>query len=140
MTRGGRLVAVFSCTLAAGAIHGLTPSPANATVDMQNQARKLGFKITNCLDCHASPHAVDVMKKRARDARMAEGNCLACHGARIPATLNDRGQWLVAEKHRRQAKEFDMAWLKDYKEPGAASAPSAKHAAKPETIQLPPQP
>ena len=75
---------------------------------------------------------------------MARGNCLACHGANIPAALNHRGEWLVAEKGRRAAKECDMAWLKDYKEPVATKAPPArpgtKPAPKPDTIQLAPKP
>ncbi len=29
-------------------------------------------------------------------------------------TFSDRGKWLVAEKDKRQAKEVDVAWLKDY--------------------------
>jgi hypothetical protein len=122
----------------------LAPWPAAATVDMQNQAKKLGFAITNCLDCHASPHAIDVMKKKAKDMKMAEGNCLACHGANIPAVLNHKGDWLLSEKGRRNAKECDMAWLKDYREPVAPKAPpvkpGAKPAPKPETIHLAPKP
>ena len=30
------------------------------------------------------------------------------------STNNDRGKWLVAEKTKRNAKEVDGAWLKDY--------------------------
>ncbi len=30
------------------------------------------------------------------------------------ATNNDRGKWLVAEKEKRNAKEVDVNWLKDY--------------------------
>ncbi len=133
---------VFLVLLAAIA---LAPARADATVEMQNQAKKLGFAVRNCLYCHASPHAIEVMKKKAKDLNMAEGNCLACHGANIPAALNHRGDWLVLEKGRRHAKEWDMAWLRDYKEPTpakatGAKAPAAKPAPKPETIQLPPKP
>jgi hypothetical protein len=110
--------------------------PAGATVEMQNQARKLGFAIHNCLDCHASPHSAEVMKKKAQDLHMADGNCLICHGANIPATLNDRGHWLVAEKARRGAKDFDMSWLKDYHKPEAPKPPPAK--TKPEPVTLAP--
>jgi hypothetical protein len=112
--------------------------PAVATVDMQKQAKALGFPVKNCLDCHATPHSVDVMKKKAQDLRMADGNCLACHGADIPAALNKKGEWLVAEKARRGAKACDMAWLKDYKEPPAPAKPAAKPAAKPDTIEIAP--
>ncbi len=121
-----------------GSLLALQAVPAGATVEMQKQAKKLGYAITNCLDCHASPHSAEVMKKKAKDMNVSGGNCLACHGASIPAALNHRGDWLVAEKGRRNAKECDMAWLKDYKEPVAPKAPPAK--AKPETIQLAPKP
>jgi hypothetical protein len=126
--------------LALGSLLILPAVPAGATVEMQKQAKKLGFAITNCLDCHASPHSVDVMKKKAKDMNMAEGNCLACHGANIPAALNHRGDWLVSEKARRKANACDMAWLKDYKEPVAPKVPPAKPPAKPETIRLAPKP
>jgi len=109
----------------------LAPSRAGATVEMQNQAKNLGFPIKNCLDCHASPHSVEVMKKKAQDLKMADGNCLACHGAKIPAALNHRGNWLVTEKDRRSAKEFDMAWLRDYKEPEPPRPAAAKAKADP---------
>jgi mono/diheme cytochrome c family protein len=95
----------------------LTTPTVRATVEMQNQAKKLGFPLKNCVYCHASPHAVEKMKETASELHIREGNCVLCHGADIPITLNDRGEWLVAEKKRRQADEFDMAWLKDYKEP-----------------------
>jgi len=90
---------------------------ARATVGMQKEARKLGFPVKNCLYCHATPHAVEVMKTKARSMGMNEGNCLLCHGAKIPATLNDRGEWLVAEKDRRKAARPEMSWLADYVEP-----------------------
>ena len=122
----------------------LVPGPAAATVDMQNQAKKLGFEVHNCLHCHASPHAVEKMKEKAKVAGMSEGNCLVCHGANIPIALNQRGEWLVAEKARRGAKECDMAWLRDYKEPAPGAKPAAAKAsaaqpAKPETIQVAPK-
>jgi len=130
----GSLVALGSLLL-------LPAVPAGATVEMQNQAKKLGYAVKNCLDCHASPHAADVMKKKAKDLRMADGNCLACHGANIPAALNHKGEWLVSEKGRRGAKECDMAWLKDYKEPAPAKAPpAAKPKAPPGAVMPPPNP
>jgi mono/diheme cytochrome c family protein len=99
-------------------------SSAGATVEMQNQAKKLGFAVKNCLYCHASPHATEAMKQKARAARVSEGNCLACHGNDIPAALNHRGDWLVAQKAPRGAKVCDMAWLRDYKEPAPAPKPT----------------
>jgi hypothetical protein len=127
-----------------GSLLVLPAVPASGTVEMQKQAKKLGYAITNCLDCHASPHSAEVMKKKAKDTKMAEGNCMACHGASIPNVLNHKGDWLVSEKSRRNARECDMAWLKDYKEPVAPKAPPAKPGAKPapkpETMQLAPKP
>jgi hypothetical protein len=90
---------------------------AEATVEMQNQAKKLGFAVKNCLYCHASPHAAETMQAKARELRIPEGNCIACHGKDVPAALNPRGDWLVAQKAARRTKACDMAWLKDYKEP-----------------------
>lgn len=89
---------------------------AEATVEMQNQAKKLGFAVKNCLYCHASPHAAETMQTKARALNIAEGNCIACHGRDVPAALNPRGDWLVAQKAARGTKACDMAWLKDYKE------------------------
>jgi hypothetical protein len=102
------------------------PAPrAGATVEMQVQAKKLGFQVQNCLYCHATPHSVDVMKKKAKALDMSDGNCVACHGANIPAKLNDRGQWLAAERVKRGAKEADMGWLREYKEPAPKSGKAA---------------
>jgi hypothetical protein len=103
----------------------LAPRPAGATVEMQNQAKKLGLTVKNCLDCHATPHAAEVMHKKANDLKMLDGNCLGCHGADIPAALNAKGEWLVAEKGRRGAKQCDMAWLREYKEQATAANPAA---------------
>jgi hypothetical protein len=121
---------------------GLVPRLAGATVEMQNDAKKLGYPVHNCLYCHASPHAIEKMREKAKEAGTSEGNCLGCHGANIPAALNQRGEFLLTEKGRRNATGWDMAWLKDYKEPTAATKPAtAKPAAtKPETIQLAPKP
>lgn len=105
---------------------------ADATVEMEVQARKLGFAVQNCLYCHATAHAVDVMKKKAKALDMSDGNCLACHGSKIPAKLNERGQWLAAERVKRGAKDADMAWLREYKEPAPPTArPPAKTSPKP---------
>lgn len=106
---------------------GLIASRSEATVEMEVQARKLGFPAANCLYCHASAHAVEVMKQKAKSLNINDGNCLACHGANVPAKLNDRGRWLVAEKARRAAKAWDMAWLRDYKEPTPAPQAVARH-------------
>ena len=42
------------------------------------------------------------------------------HAEKMPrkgaSTYNERGEWLRAQKEKRQAKEIDAAWLKEYKE------------------------
>jgi hypothetical protein len=106
----------------------LLSRPALATVEMQVQAKKLGLPVVNCLYCHAHSHSAEVMKQKAKALNINEGNCLACHGANIPAKLNERGQWLVTEKTRRGAARFDMAWLREYKEPQPASTRTVHHA------------
>jgi len=116
--RGARPGVLVGAVAAAGLLLGSAPR-ARATVEMQAEARRLGFGVRNCLYCHSSPHAAEVMKKRAQALGVSEGNCMLCHGARIPAALNDRGRWLVQQKARRQARATDMSWLKDYTE-GAA--------------------
>jgi hypothetical protein len=64
--------------------------------------------------------ATIVMQKKAKEAGLEAQNCLYCHSEKLPkkgaSTYNDRGEWLRAQKAKRQAKEIDVAWLKDYKE------------------------
>jgi len=125
-------------TLAAGL--SLLASGAGATVEMQNQAKKLGFAVKNCLYCHASPHATEAMQAKARALKIQEGNCLACHGNNIPAALNRRGDWLVAQKAARRASACDMAWLKDYKEPTPEPKPAKAKPAPTDVIKVQPNP
>lgn len=67
---------------------------ASATMKMQKAAKNAGIEVT--------------------------GNCLYCHNEKLPKkdayTNNPRGQWLLAEMKKRDAKEIDVAWLKDYVE------------------------
>jgi hypothetical protein len=71
------------------------PRPAGATMEMQKKAKAAGMEVP--------------------------GGCLYCHNEKLPkkgaTTHNDRGNWLIAEKEKRKAKEIDVAWLKDYVEP-----------------------
>jgi hypothetical protein len=64
---------------------------SSATLDMQKKAKQQGFPVENCLYCHNEK----LPKKGA-------------------VTHNERGQWLIAEKEKRKAKEVDVTWLKDY--------------------------
>jgi hypothetical protein len=58
--------------------------------------------------------------KAAKDAGYPATNCLYCHTEKLPKKehareqLNDRGKWLVAQMEKKNAKEADVAWLKDY--------------------------
>jgi hypothetical protein len=58
------------------------------------------------------------MQKKAKDLGFPSDNCLYCHNEKLPkkgaVTQNRRGEWLVAEKEKRHAKEVDLNWLKYY--------------------------
>jgi hypothetical protein len=69
----------------------LVASVSNATLPIQKKAKELGYDATSCQYCHNEK----IPKKGA-------------------ATHNERGKWLLAEKAKRDAKEVDPAWLKDY--------------------------
>ena len=68
-----------------------------------------------------SAHATLDMQKKAKAAGVEATNCLYCHNEKLPkkgaVTNNDRGKWLVDQKDAKKAKEIDVTWLKDYKEP-----------------------
>jgi hypothetical protein len=58
--------------------------------------------------------------KKAKDLGYPAQNCLYCHTEKLPKKehakeqLNDRGKWLQAEKAKKQAKDVEVEWLKDY--------------------------
>ena len=58
------------------------------------------------------------IQKQAKEAGFPATNCQYCHNEKLPkkgeTTHNERGKWLIAEKAKRNAKEVDGAWLKDY--------------------------
>lgn len=58
------------------------------------------------------------IQKKAKEAGFPAVNCQYCHVEKLPKkdamTHNDRGKWLIAEKAKRNAKEVDPAWLKEY--------------------------
>lgn len=58
------------------------------------------------------------LQKKAKELNFPAQNCLYCHNEKLPkkgaVTHNERGQWLIAEKEKRKAKEVDVLWLKDY--------------------------
>lgn len=67
--------------------------PAFATMQIQKAAKEKGFAATNCQFCH-----VDKLPKKGAAAN------------------NDRGKYLVDQKTKKNAKEIDVSWLKDYVE------------------------
>ena len=90
MKRKGSGIGLTAVTLFWAGWMALT-STSSATLPMQKKAKELGFSVQDCTYCH-----VEKMPKK---------------GA---MTLNDRGKWLLAEKGKRNAKEIDVSWLKDY--------------------------
>ncbi len=68
------------------------PEPAQATMEMQKEAKAAGIEVKNCQHCHS----VAMPKKGT-------------------PSLNEVGQWLVDQKAVKKAEKLDMAWLKDYK-------------------------
>jgi len=76
--------------------------------------------VSGCLAGAGTASATIEMQKKAKAAGVEAQNCLYCHGEKLPkkgaSTLNDRGNWLKAEKDKRNAKEADGGWLKEYVE------------------------
>ena len=70
----------------------------------------------------AAPSAQADMKimKEAKKAGFKATNCLYCHGEKLPKkdkhTFNDRGKFLLKMKEDKKAEAVDVNWLKDYKE------------------------
>ncbi len=75
--------------------------PAKAFPPFVEYAKRLGYPAKDCTYCHVS----------------LQGGS---------DKLNERGQWMVAEKVRRDAVAVDVKWLKDYKRGRAAPKSRAK--------------
>ncbi|MDI1248080.1 MAG: hypothetical protein PSV13_04270 [Lacunisphaera sp.] len=56
--------------------------------------------------------------KKARVYDAGVTSCASCHVNEKPKKkdepLTERGKWLLEQKEKRQAKEMDLSWLKDY--------------------------
>jgi mono/diheme cytochrome c family protein len=80
----------------------------------------VALAVSGCLAGAGTASATIDMQKKAKAAGVEAQNCLYCHGEKLPkkgaSTLNDRGNWLKAEKDKRNAKEADGGWLKEYVE------------------------
>jgi hypothetical protein len=69
-----------------------------------------------------APAAADPrLFKEAKDLGFPAQNCQYCHVSKIPKKdtftardLNERGQWLVAEKTKQNAPDVKADWLKNY--------------------------
>jgi hypothetical protein len=75
--------------------------PAKGFPPFVEYAKKLGYPAKDCTYCHVG----------------LEGGS---------DKLNARGEWMVAEKVRRDAVAVDVKWLKDYKPRRAAPKARAK--------------
>jgi len=94
MSKAAMKVRVAAVLFGAGAWMAGTGT-AHATLDMQKKAKKAGFPAANCQYCHEE-------KLPKKDTHK----------------LNARGTWLAEQKAKHpDAKEIDLAWLKDYVEP-----------------------
>ena len=65
------------CVLLLGSALILPAVPAGATVEMQNQAKKLGFAVKNCLDCHGDFDAI--LRKPFVHTPVKGKDCAGCH-------------------------------------------------------------
>ena len=90
--KSARHMVMVTCLAAAGAW--ALSAAASASMPMVKKAKDLGItSVQNCQSCH-----VDKLPKK--DAHK----------------VNERGQWLLDQKAKKNAKEIDVAWLKDYVE------------------------
>jgi len=93
---------------------------------MQKEAKALGFPANDCKYCHSFDTAH--MQQKARALGINNMNCGGCHGRELPrigkGLFNERGQWLVDEKRRRQVEKVDVAWLA--KHGGSPKEPALK--------------
>lgn len=82
------------------------------------------WAVAAVLVAFSSPAFADVaLGKMAKEAGFADAaKCTYCHSGMpkkgdADKKLNGRGQFLVDQKAAKKADKYDMAWLKDYKEP-----------------------
>jgi len=56
--------------------------------------------------------------KKARTYDAGVTSCTSCHVNKKPKKkdepLSERGQWLVEQQEKKQVKDIDLSWLKDY--------------------------
>lgn len=74
-----------------GAFTALLGTPVQAKLAYNKKARAFDAGVTACTSCHVNE------KPKKKGEPMAE-----------------RGKWLLEQKEKRQAKEIDLSWLKDY--------------------------
>ncbi len=68
---------------------------------------------------------------KAKQLGLPAKDCSYCHvNASGGEPFGDRAKWLIEEKKKRAASAVDVAWLKEYPEPGTAS-PSSQTASTP---------
>lgn len=82
---------------------------------------KVGAAVTLLALCAAPLQAKLAWNKKAKKYDAAITGCTACHVPEKPKKgdpLSERGQWMVDEKARRNAKEISLEWLTDYPKHG----------------------
>ena len=68
---------------------------------------------------------------KAKQLGLPAKDCSYCHvNASGGEPYGERAKWLIEEKKKRAASAVDVAWLKEYKEPGTGS-PSSQPASTP---------
>lgn len=76
---------------ALGALAAFVAAPLQAKLAWNKKAKAYDPGVTNCTSCHAN----EKPKKKGEP-------------------MTERGKWLLEQKEKRQAKELDLSWLKDY--------------------------
>ena len=78
-------------TVAVGVFAVLWCTPVQAKLAWNKKSRALDAGVTACTSCHVN----EKPKKKGEP-------------------MSERGQWLMDQKAKRQAKDIDLTWLKDY--------------------------
>ena len=82
------------------------------------------YAVVTARSAKAFPPFVEYAKRLGYPAK----DCTYCHVSLQGGSdkLNERGQWMVSEKVRRDAVAVDVKWLKDYRPRRAAPKSRAK--------------
>jgi hypothetical protein len=114
----------------AGLVVGLADRGARAGAE-ERSMRERGLGVVMLLAALAAvarpAQARPTWVKKAQSAGFPEiKNCLECHTRSSGRDLNARGQFLHDKMKAAGVKEPDFQWLKEYKEPDAATTATAE--------------